>query len=225
MSTSSRLGRLEKERRNTPRPLTTEEAVIAGTASLDEYAEVFADSIAKLQQHVISEAVGIVAVVHSPYPHPLVPKNALAYPPDRPLPEYWRDQLAYYERRASGPVETDDIAAHRRRDGFGVLNPPTRAEAAAVHLSMGGHEARGMRETVWRCDGGFWTVTPEVWMAAEHRKVGLHGSHYWNDVDGLFRAWTEGRIGDPEDRFATVSVAEIARFIGLPTIEATGLAP
>ena len=225
MSTNSRLERLEKERRNTPKPLTTEEAVLAGTASLQQYTEVFADSIAEMRQEVISEAVGVVAVVHSPFSQHPWPRNALAYPPDRPLPDYEREQLDYEERMATGPVETDDLEAHHRRGGGGVLNPVTRAQAAVFHLSMGGHEAIGMREAVWVCDGGFWNVRPEVWTAAETRTLSLYSLHYWHEVDGLFRAWTEGRIGNPEDRFAIVSVAEIARFIGLPTIKATGSAP
>jgi hypothetical protein len=225
LTNSARLARLERHARNTLPPAMEWDAVVNGTASLDEYALELAQPISQFRDTYLAEAVGYVAVVHSPFRYLRWPQCALAYPPDRPLREYDEATIRFLYDCATKPVETTDLTAHTKRGGFDVLDPVTRAENAVQYLALGGQEALGLREAVWTCRNDLWEVRQEVWVAGEERKVGLYAGHAWQEVDGLYRAWRDGEIGDSDDRFAQVSVADIARFVGLPQIESTKSKP
>jgi len=188
--------------------------VLAGSATLEQYERLFAAPIARLRAGVVMQAPAITAMVHSRLLFSSWPKNAVAYPPDGPLPEYEASLVASLERGATEPVESLPRRgpAHPRARRLG--NPADRAGDAIVFLSLGGHDALGLRREVWAVVDGIWDFAPEVWALAEEAEIYRHGLGDYHGAGLPIRCDHSQPNSIGPDCYDTY--AEVARHVGLP---------
>ncbi len=166
-SASNRLHRLEtwqheQRRRADPqeRRRRAEAAEAAGTASLKQYALVYADDVAWLREQLF-DCTPLILAFEKTGRYPTSPACALAYPPDVEVPEHVSDQQFMFAKDASAPQRHTYMGGEYRPEG--------RRDAALLLLALGKHDGIAMRRRIWvQSDGDGWQLRPAVMEAAAH---------------------------------------------------------
>jgi len=199
---------------------SAEGRISAATASVGDYATVFADVIAGHQDEFLAQTPFMVAVTNSPIRHRNTPDFALAYPPDRLIPPEVQAHFDELVETFEFDVE-EGLSQGWNRKGtpqeYRTSVAELRSGVAGLLLACGGFDGVALRKRIWVIEDDQWVLIPEVWAAASARRTSLYSSTACREVTGLYTAWREGQIGDPDDRFAYVTDAEVAHFIGVPT--------
>jgi hypothetical protein len=221
MSLENRVARLEARPPESLPVGSIEERVHAGVASISDYATFHQDFIVEKQDEFLARAPFMLAITHSDFRHRSTPDFALAYPPDCPLPVEIQEHFDEFVRSIEFDIDqglrngwNGQSTAQEYRRGCA----DRRASYAAVLLACGGYDGMALRRRIWVVEDDHWVLVPEVWAAAGSSRRSLYAADSLGETPGLYGAWQEGQIGDRDDRYAFVSYAEAAHFVGVPAL-------
>ena len=220
MSLERRIAKLEEQPFQGSLQDSVEARVNAGTGTISDYATFYADDIAKKQDEFLATTPYLLAMTHSGLRHRSTPDFALAYPPDRSIPP--EIQEPFDECVESHEVDVEELLSQGKSNRTTEERRWTcanlRAGYACLLLACGGFDGLALRRRIWAVEDGRWVLIPEVWQAATRKSRSLHVTHPRFEVPGIEAAWQAGQIGDPNDRYALVTFAEAAHFVGVPTV-------
>lgn len=221
MSLEQRISKLEAVRAASPSPQSVQERIDAGTASWEDYAAIYSDDSAELQDEFLAQAPFKVAISNSQFRHRLTPDFAVAYPPDRSLPPETQTHFDELVESLEFDVEEGLSLGYQRKkttEEYRSLCARLRYEAAVMLLCYGGFDGLSLRRRIWVVEDDHWVLIPEIWAAATTSRSTVNLSDSFREVTGLYSAWRDGQIGDPNDQWGHISYADVAHFIGMPTL-------